>query len=69
MVAENLSFLRELLLDGSLVREGIVSRIRLERELSESGVTRGNEVASIIKAVRAEAWMRNWAGVCTSVSA
>jgi asparagine synthase (glutamine-hydrolysing) len=67
MLAENLSFLRELLLEGLLVREGIVSRSVMERELSDRALMRGNELASVIKAMRAEAWIRNWAGMCKRV--
>lgn len=61
MLVENLSFLKAFLLDGALVSEGIVSRADLERQLNERQLLRGNEVASILKAARAEAWLRNWA--------
>lgn len=61
MLVENLSFLREFLLDGTLVHEGVVSRSELGKLLNERQLLRGNEVSSILKATRAEAWLRNWA--------
>jgi asparagine synthase (glutamine-hydrolysing) len=64
MLGENLSFLRTLLLEGSLVREGIIGRSAMERELSDRAIMRGNEISSVLKAMRAEAWIRNWTGVC-----
>ena len=64
MLGENLTFLRTLLLEGSLVREGVISRSAMERELSDRAIMRGNEISSVLKAMRAEAWIRNWTGVC-----
>ena len=61
MLVENLPFLRAFLLDGALVGEGIVDRAKLEKQLNERQLLRGNEVGSILKAARAEAWLRNWA--------
>ena len=61
MLVENLSFLREFLLDGALVHEGIVSRSDLGKLLNERQLLHGKEVASVLKAARAEAWLRNWA--------
>jgi asparagine synthase (glutamine-hydrolysing) len=63
MLVENAPFLREFLLDGVLVREGILTRLVLERELSERELIRGKELLPILNAVRAEAWLSTWADV------
>ncbi len=59
----NRTFMREFLLDGTLVREGILDRAALEKRLSERALVLGVDTASILKATRAEAWLRNWADV------
>ncbi|MEO1018264.1 MAG: asparagine synthase-related protein [Pseudomonadota bacterium] len=63
ILVENAPFLRELLLDGALVQQGILSRVALEKELSERELVRGAELQPILRAARAETWLRNWADV------
>jgi asparagine synthase (glutamine-hydrolysing) len=63
LLVENAQFLRELLLDGVLVREGILNRRVLEKELTEQKLVRGTELLPILNAVRTESWLRNWADV------
>ncbi len=63
MMFGNLQYLHELLLDGILVREGLLNRNALEKELSEQQFVRGIELLPIVNAVRAEKWLRNWADV------
>lgn len=60
ILIENAAFLREFLLDGALVHEGILDRRELERLLSERSLIRGKELGSILAGVRAEAWLSNW---------
>lgn len=61
ILVENAVFLRERLLDGALVNEGILDRRELEKLLSERNLIRGEELSSIMTGVRAEAWLSNWA--------
>ncbi len=60
ILVENAAFLRERLLDGVLVNEGIVDRRELERVLSEHALIRGEEISSVFSCIRAEAWFGNW---------
>jgi asparagine synthase (glutamine-hydrolysing) len=57
---ENLPFLRSLLLDGELVREGILERSLLQEKLSEKALLRGVAFQSVMSALRAETWLRAW---------
>ena len=52
--------MRELLLDGGLVREGIVDRKKLTTALSgkPSKVRQGS--AELLHFIAAEAWLRRW---------
>ena len=60
ILVENAAFLRERLLDGSLVNEGILDRRELERLLTDRNLIRGEELMSITVGLRAEAWLGNW---------
>ncbi len=60
LLVENAVYLRELLLDGALVRERILDRRALERCLSESRLIRGEDRRSIFTSVVAETWLSNW---------
>lgn len=62
MLYDNAAFLREFLLDGALVREGILDRRELEASLSESAFVVGRNLRSLLDAVRAEAWFYAWTG-------
>lgn len=66
MLSSNAAFLREFLLDGELVREGILDRRQLQRQLSESELVRGGDVSSLLDAVRAEAWLSAWSAADSS---
>ena len=62
MLSGDAPFLREFLLDGALARQGILDRRALEPELEESALLRGDNVRSLLDAVRAEAWLATWSG-------
>jgi asparagine synthase (glutamine-hydrolysing) len=57
LVCENLSFVREMLLDGELVRGGVLSRTKAEAALSGAALLRGTHLLPLIQAVFAEAWI------------
>jgi asparagine synthase (glutamine-hydrolysing) len=63
ILLENVRFLREYLLDGVLVRKGLLDRRELEKQLSERELILGNEVHAILNAARAEKWLSIWADV------
>jgi len=57
----NRSFVRELLLDGHLVREGIVARDKIERALSgDFGKGLGHSI-DLLDCATTEAWSQTWA--------
>lgn len=57
----NLLFLREYLLDGILVREGLLDRGKTEASLTDSSIMRNSLLLfPILDAIRAEAWLRTW---------
>lgn len=60
ILVENAGFLRELLLDGALAREGLLDRRELEKLLSERELILGNGRRAIVDSVMAEAWLGNW---------
>ncbi len=60
MLSSDTTFLREFLLDGTLAAHGLLDRRRLEAELEESALLRGDNVRSLLDAVRAEAWLAAW---------
>lgn len=58
----NLGFVRELLLDGHLVREGLLDRMRLELYLNRERSPADHHYAAILQIhLSAEAWLRSWA--------
>ena len=63
LLVANAPFLRESLLDGVLVRQGVLDRRELEKQLSERELILGNELHSILNAARAEKWLSTWADV------
>ncbi len=63
ILVENAKFLREFLLDGALVEEGMLDRRELERLLSEGELVLGNGQRSILCSLAAEKWAGNWAGI------
>lgn len=60
MLVENAAFLRERLLDGVLVNEGIIDRNELEGLLSERNLVRGKHVRTITSILLTETWLSNW---------
>src|SRR5882757_2863440 len=60
VVESNLAFLRDFLLDGDLVRRGIVDRKKLETALSPRIVKSTAMVGDIFAKLYIEAWLRNF---------
>ncbi len=60
MLVENAAFLRERLLDGVMVNQGILNRGKLETLLREGSLIRGTAIAPIMSSLRAETWLSNW---------
>jgi asparagine synthase (glutamine-hydrolysing) len=56
----NRGFLRELLLDGRLVREGIVDRARLAEVLSGAATRIAAGSGELLEYAGVEAWLRRW---------
>jgi asparagine synthase (glutamine-hydrolysing) len=56
----NRSMVRELLLDGLLVREGIVDKNKLEGSIAGTFDAGFANVARLASLACAEAWARNW---------
>ena len=65
MLRNNLQYMRELLLDGQLVREQLLDRAKLERALTLERILRSGETVPILTAVRAEAWLQSASGRAT----
>lgn len=64
LVENNIDFLRELLLDGVLVREGLLDRKRLETFLCGSRPTAGREYSELYATrISTEAWLHRWHGL------
>jgi len=60
LLAREIGFVRELLLDGLLAKEKLVDRGRLERRLTHEQVMRGEEIFQILVFAGVEAWARAW---------
>lgn len=58
LIRNSSQFVRDLLLDGALVRNGLLDRGRLEQALSASQLVRQGVFFSLLTAVRAESWLR-----------
>jgi len=63
VISANAPLVRDLLLDGYLVREGYLDRDRLDEVLSGRPTTVKSSVSEIIIYLHLEAWARNWSGV------
>lgn len=61
ILVENAAYIRELLLDGVLVSEGVLDRRELEKLLSERELILGKGLNSILPSIMAEAWLSTWA--------
>jgi asparagine synthase (glutamine-hydrolysing) len=60
LVARNLPFLRGLLLDGALVREGILDRPAIERALSNTPAKAAGDLPVILHYLNTELWVHKW---------
>ncbi len=56
----NVTFMRELLLDGALVREGVVDRKKLATALSGKASRLRASAGELLDFVGTEAWLRRW---------
>jgi len=56
----NIGFMRELLLDGALVREGLVDRRRMALSLSGKASKLRPGLAELLDFMGTEAWLRHW---------
>jgi asparagine synthase (glutamine-hydrolysing) len=61
LLAGNLRLVRELLLDGQLVKQGILERKRVEACLSGSVTRHRAHATEVFGYVCTEAWLRHWA--------
>jgi asparagine synthase (glutamine-hydrolysing) len=61
ILRQNRPFVRELLLDGQLVREHLVDRSRLERALSATPNSMIRASVPLFDLIGAEAWLQAWA--------
>jgi asparagine synthase (glutamine-hydrolysing) len=60
VVRHNAAFVRELLLDGMLVKERILDRPKLEQALSEGFLRGGPPRSELFAHICTEAWLRVW---------
>ena len=60
VVRHNADFVRELLLDGMLVKHGLLDRGKLERCLSDGFLRGGPPRAELFSHICTEAWLRVW---------
>lgn len=62
ILSRNLETARELLLDGFLVREGILDRYRVEEALSGRPTEVSAPLVELYDHLSVEAWLRTWSG-------
>ena len=60
LLAHNIDFVRELLMDGALVRQRILDRDKLEECLSDRPTRRASHPTEVLGYVCTEAWLRHW---------
>jgi asparagine synthase (glutamine-hydrolysing) len=61
MLKDNLTFVRELMLDGLLVKEGLLDRRRVEAVLEDRHSMVGPEATALVAYhLSTEAWLRSW---------
>ena len=60
MLTRNLSFVRSMLLDGLVVRQGLIDRARLEATLSEAPSPEAVTTVPVFDLLGAEIWARAW---------
>lgn len=69
VLLQNLAFVREYLLEGLLVHEGVLDKRLIEAALSEAEIIRGEHRTSVYAALAAEAWLRHSGGAPESSTA
>jgi asparagine synthase (glutamine-hydrolysing) len=62
LLARNLKLVREVLLDGGLVKARIVDRKRLEKAISPGSLGSVSHATEVFGYFCAEAWLRQWSG-------
>ena len=60
IILDNADFLRETLLDGALVQNGILNRTELESRLADGELLNGKGWRPVLNAIRAETWLSTW---------
>jgi asparagine synthase (glutamine-hydrolysing) len=60
VIFNNLSFIRELLLDGELARHGLLNRAGLDRMLSGDPNDIRSQIGDLYECVGTEAWLFSW---------
>jgi asparagine synthase (glutamine-hydrolysing) len=58
----NLRFARELLMDGVLVRQGILDKRKVEAALVDGPSSGPHSIAPLVRLIGREAWARSWRG-------
>ncbi len=69
VAARNLALMRALLIDGALVRAGLLDRWRVEAALKRPSVTDAQAMSALLNAFVAETWMRRFARQCSEAAA
>ena len=65
----NRAFLRELLLDGALVREGVIDRGRVAEVLSGRATPIGTGSGEVLEYAGIEAWLKRWGTIVRRAAA
>jgi asparagine synthase (glutamine-hydrolysing) len=60
IIDHNLTFMRELLLDGALVQAGVIDRRQLSTVLSGKAYRAHSSGTELLDFVGTEAWLRRW---------
>ncbi len=69
ILRENLAFIRGLLLDGAMVRRGLLDRTKLEQSLGRDFPVESGATAPLLNCVVTEAWLQSWSHVRQQVAA
>lgn len=63
IVSRNADMVRELLLDGQLIKQGVINRPKLEQHLSPQYLIRGDQICDVFGYIAAEIWARSWGNI------
>jgi asparagine synthase (glutamine-hydrolysing) len=70
MLDENVAFMRDMLLDGLLVREGLLDRKAMETLMGRGDTTGSYEYNAILRQhLSTEVWLRRWSALTTASAA